>query len=1077
MKKAKRISMLFGAWNIRTLMDRKESDRPERRTALIAKELSRYKIDIAALSETRWADEGQITEAGAGYTFFWSGRGTDERRESGVGFAIKSCLINKLSSAPKGINDRLMVLQLPLTRNKQATVISAYAPTMTNPVSVKDKFYQDLETLIATVPRTNKLILLGDFNARVGTDCVSWEGVIGQHGIGKCNSNGHLLLRTCAANDLWITNTMFRLPTRNKTTWMHPRSGHWHMIDYVIVRRKDRQDVRVTKAMCGAECWTDHRLLVTKMNFIIKPPIRPQGINVPKRLNVSKLRNTDIQQSLVRSMTDRLEEMDTNINDVEASWAAFKHVVYSTAVDTLGTNVRKHQDWFDENCDEIKLLLDNKHRLHRATTNDPRSAAKKTAFMDIRRNVQRRLRQIQDTWLSNKAEEIQKFADLKDMKNFYSALRAVYGPPTPDLAPLLSEDGCKIITEKDKILERWSEHFEKVLNRPSTVNEAAINRLPQIEINNSLDDPPTEAETKTAIELLSKGKAPGADSIPAEIYKKGGPTLISKLTEMFIQMWNQKRIPQDFKDASIIHLYKRKGSRQICDNHRGISLLCIGGKVLARILLNRLTSHLDQGLLPESQCGFRKQRGTTDMIFSARQLQEKCQEQNAHLYTTFVDLTKAFDTVNRDGLWRIMAKFGCPDTFIGIVKQFHEGMLARVLDQGNFSAPFGVTNGVKQGCVLAPTLFSLMFSAMLRDAFTDCDIGIGLRYRYDGNLLNLRRLQAKTKVKKETVCDLLYADDCALNTHTEADMQECLDRFSASCTNFGLTISTTKTEVLHQPVSKSDPVPETSFLINGHALKNVNRFTYLGSTLSRAIHIDDEVDVRIARASSAFGRLRTIVWNRRGIKLQTKIKVYSAIVLPTLLYACESWTVYSRHSRKLNHFHMNCLRQLLKLKWQDMVPDTEVLRSSGMISINTMLCKAQLRWAGHVARMPDHRLPKKLLYGELQAGKRSRGGQKKRYKDTLKASLKRFCIDSDDWENVASDRSAWRYKTGRGATNFEKERVLDAIQKRSLRKLNLNTASSSSLCQPGMHQCQQCNRLFRARIGLISHQRTHSKID
>ena len=169
---------------------------------------------------------------------------------------------------------------------------------------------------------------------------------------------------------------------------------------------------------------------------------------------------------------------------------------------------------------------------------------------------------------------------------------------------------------------------------------------------------------------------------------------------------------------------------------------------------------------------------------------------------------------------------------------------------------------------------------------------------------------------------------------------------------------------------------------------------------------------------------------------------------------------------------MNCLRQLLKLKWQDMVPDTEVLRSSGMISINTMLCKAQLRWAGHVARMPDHRLPKKLLYGELQAGKRSRGGQKKRYKDTLKASLKRFCIDSDDCENVASDRSTWRYKTGRGASNFEKERVL---QKRSLHKLN--TASSSSLCQPGMHQCQQCNILFSARIGLISHLRTPSKID
>ena len=157
-----------------------------------------------------------------------------------------------------------------------------------------------------------------------------------------------------------------------------------------------------------------------------------------------------------------------------------------------------------------------------------------------------------------------------------------------------------------------------------------------------------------------------------------------------------------YKDASIIHLYKRKGNKQSCDNHRGISLLSIAGKILARILLNRLSKHLEDGLLPESQCGFRKNRGTVDMIFAAKQLQEKCQEQNSQLYTTFVDLTKAFDTVSRDGLWRIMKKFGCPEQFIKMVRQFHDGMLARVQDDGNFSDPFPVTNGVKQGCVLAP---------------------------------------------------------------------------------------------------------------------------------------------------------------------------------------------------------------------------------------------------------------------------------------------------------------------------------------------------------------------------------------
>ena len=88
---------------------------------------------------------------------------------------------------------------------------------------------------------------------------------------------------------------------------------------------------------------------------------------------------------------------------------------------------------------------------------------------------------------------------------------------------------------------------------------------------------------------------------------------------------------------------------------------------------------------------------------------------------------------------------------------------------------------------------------------------------------------------------------------------------------------------------------------------------------------------------------------------------------------------YKRHSKKLNHFHTTRLRKLLNIKWQEKIPDTEVLTLAGLPSIPTILMKAQLRWAGHVARMPDSRIPKKLMFGELQAGKRSLGAPKKRY--------------------------------------------------------------------------------------------------
>ncbi len=146
-----------------------------------------------------------------------------------------------------------------------------------------------------------------------------------------------------------------------------------------------------------------------------------------------------------------------------------------------------------------------------------------------------------------------------------------------------------------------------------------------------------------------------------------------------------------------------------------------------------------------------------------------------------------------------MKKFGCPSTFITIVRQFHDGMMARVLDDGEPSDAFPVTNRVKQGCFLAPTLFSLMFSAMLSDAFRDCDPGLDIRYQCDGKLFNPRRLQAVTKVKETVLRDFLFADDCALNASNEQEMQAEMDSFSTACNNFGLTISTKKTEVMYQP--------------------------------------------------------------------------------------------------------------------------------------------------------------------------------------------------------------------------------------------------------------------------------------
>ena len=119
------------------------------------------------------------------------------------------------------------------------------------------------------------------------------------------------------------------------------------------------------------------------------------------------------------------------------------------------------------------------------------------------------------------------------MKKFFDALKTIYGPQSSGTNQLLSADGTNLLTDKEAILKKWAEHFDGVLNRPSSINDEAINRLPQVECNPLLDELPTVSETVKAIKLLSSGKAPGSDAIPAEIYKAGGPPVAKKLTELF----------------------------------------------------------------------------------------------------------------------------------------------------------------------------------------------------------------------------------------------------------------------------------------------------------------------------------------------------------------------------------------------------------------------------------------------------------------------------------------------------------------------------------------------------------------
>ena len=212
----------------------------------------------------------------------------------------------------------------------------------------------------------------------------------------------------------------------------------------------------------------------------------------------------------------------------------------------------------------------------------------------------------------------------------------------------------------------------------------------------------------------------------AEFFHCAGPVFMGQLTLQ--TAWRTETIPEDWKNSLLVVLYKGEGPKNDCSNYRGISLLSVVGKI--RIIFKRINLHIADNVLPESQCGFRSGRGTVDMIFTIRQLQEKCQKECRDLFQVF--FTKAFDTVNREALWLILGKLGCPEKLISILKLFHHDMKTTLNIGGKLAEPFTVENGVKQGDTLAPTLFALYFSMVFQVTFKDSSEGVYIYYRTTG---------------------------------------------------------------------------------------------------------------------------------------------------------------------------------------------------------------------------------------------------------------------------------------------------------------------------------------------------------
>ena len=756
--------------------------------------------------------------------------------------------------------------------------------------------------------------------------------------------------------------------------------------------------------MRGANCWTDHYMVRAKLRMTFSLPANVKKHPLP--FAVHRLARLELRESYVQSLAEKLTDWSPASEDTaEECWNQLHSSITCSAEEIIGRGVHSSPEWFEENVDVLEPLIQEKNQA-RSRYLQVGTRSRKHTFRRLQRLVQKAVSNAKREWILKVAtagEEAVK--DGRTRWDCIHKLQRVHCGRRPVRPTAILKNDGQLTKGPEEVLERWYQHFRKVLNLQSIYDDEVIATMPTLEPILHLDDPPSMEELEAALSRLKPRKAGGLSGILPELILCGGPVLRDKLLTLMRAVWREGEVFQDWRDAVIVPVPK-KGNLQSCDNWRGISLLDVVEKVLGRIIQNRLQV-VAETLLADSQCGFRKGRGCVDMIFVARQLMEKAREHGDSLFIMFVDLKKAYDSVPRNALWTVLTKCGVPSTMLSIIRSFHDGMQAGVRVGGTVTDSFEVRNGLRQGCTMAPVLFNVYFNAMVGMwRGQSGEAGVPILYRHGRRLVGDRT--AKSRLLKVHVTESQFADDLAMYTVTREALVSASKRFVRLASCFGLTVSLPKTKGLAvgSALSEDDVSPVS---VDGGQIEMVHEFTYLGSKLSYDGEITPEVSCRIARASKAFGCLREPVFLNRTLSTDTKRAVYKAVVVSILLYGAETWTLKAPDVRRLNSFHNRCVRTILGVtrfqQWQSRITSRRLSGQLGLYwSIADFILQQRLKWLGHLGRMNSERLPKQLLFGEL-VRKRPFHGTKKRWRDEVMRDLKAISIE--DWYTVCQDRERW----------------------------------------------------------------------
>ena len=543
-----------------------------------------------------------------------------------------------------------------------------------------------------------------------------------------------------------------------------------------------------------------------------------------------------------------------------------------------------------------------------------------------------------------------------------------------------SKDGQVAGNSPEERVSTWFTHFKNLLGNPPEVDEPD-EEIPSVFEDVEINDAPFEMSEFLKVKAsLKLGKAAGPDEIPPEVFKS------CDFDDICLDFCNDALISNDKPELwSFMNIVPvpKSGDLSKTDNYRGISLICIIAKIYNRLILNRIRNTIDLKLRI-NQNGFRPKRTTVAQILALRRIIEGVKSNNLKAILTFIDFRKAFDSIHRGKMMRILRAYGIPPNLLRAIETMYSNTKAKIVTPDGETELFEITAGVLQGDTLAPFLFIIVLDYALRQAIDGKEEELGFT-------IHPRRSR---RHPKQVITDLDFADDISLLSDEIDQAQELLSSVERECKKVGLGINAKKTKGL--PLNTENLTPLLT--LDGTELEWVEDFKYLGSWVEST---EKDIRVRKALAWQALNKMSSI-W-KSDMRRALKLRFFIATIESILLYGCESWTLSEALEKKLNGTYTRMLRQALNIHWSSHTTN-EVLYGN-LPKVSDKVASRRLQLAGHCQRHPELSVQPMVLW-EPKHGQKSRGRPRTSYIDTLKRDT--GANDGDELAWMMADRKLWR---------------------------------------------------------------------